>query len=125
MKLFRSHNPDYKDGGQMRDFIYVKDLVEVCLFLMKRTAHDSGIYNLGTGEARKFVDLAKGTFSALDREPQISFIDTPADIRDKYQYFTEADMGKLRGIGYTAPFHSLEEGIDDYVKGYLKEGKYF
>jgi len=123
MRLFRSHHPDFRDGEQMRDFVYVKDLVEVCLFLMHSRRH-SGIYNLGSGQARTFLDLATNTFRALGLEAQIDFIDTPADIRDKYQYFTQASMGKLRSIGYDRPFHNLEEGIEDYVKGYLVEGKY-
>lgn len=120
MKLFRSHRPDYQDGAQSRDFIYVKDVVDVLLhFLEKKPAN--GIYNLGTGQARTFLDLAVGTFRALDLEPQISFIDTPADIRDTYQYFTQAEMGKIRAAGYTEPFIGLEEGIEDYVQRYLKE----
>ncbi|QIP12346.1 ADP-glyceromanno-heptose 6-epimerase [Spirosoma aureum] len=123
MRLFRSHNPDYTDGGQMRDFIYVKDVIEVCSFLMHHR-RNSGIYNLGSGKARTFLDLATLTFRAMDRDPQIEFIDTPVDIRDKYQYFTQANMAKLRSIGYDRPFHSLEEGVSDYVKKYLKEGKY-
>jgi ADP-L-glycero-D-manno-heptose 6-epimerase len=124
MKLFRSHNPDYRDGEQMRDFVYVKDLVEVCYFLMHHRK-DSGIYNLGSGKARTFLDLVKNTFKALGLEPDVSFIDTPADIRDKYQYFTEASMVKLQSIGYDRPFHTLEEGIDDYVKNYLIPEKYY
>jgi ADP-L-glycero-D-manno-heptose 6-epimerase len=123
MKLFRSHNPDFKDGEQMRDFIYVKDLIEVCLFLMHHRK-DSGIYNLGSGKARTFKDLVTNTFLAMDKEPDISFIDTPVDIRDKYQYFTEANMSKLQTIGYTKPFHTLEEGIREYVKDYLSSGSY-
>lgn len=123
MKLFRSHNPNYTDGGQMRDFVYVKDLISVIEFLLKGTAK-SGIYNLGSGKARTFLDLATNTFKALGKEPQISFIDTPADIRDKYQYFTEANMSKLIGQGYDIPFHTLEEGIEDYVKNYLVGHKY-
>ncbi|GAB2777105.1 ADP-glyceromanno-heptose 6-epimerase [Rhabdobacter roseus] len=124
MKLFRSHNPDFKDGEQMRDFIYVKDLIDVCLFFMHHR-QDAGIYNLGSGQARTFLDLVTNTFRAMDVEPDISFVDTPADIRDKYQYFTQAAMGKLRSVGYTKPFHTLEEGIEDYVKNYLIPGKYF
>ena len=123
MRLFRSHNPDYKDGEQMRDFVYVKDLVEVCMFLMYQRKH-SGIYNLGSGKARTFLDLATNTFKALDLTPQIDFVDTPADIRDKYQYFTQANMSKLRSIGYDRPFHTLEEGITDYVKNYLVGERY-
>ena len=118
MRLFKSHNPDFKDGEQMRDFVYVKDVVEVCLFLMHHR-RNSGIYNLGSGKARTFLDLAKNTFKNSDVTPDISFIDTPADIRDKYQYFTEANMSKMRSIGYSKPFHSLEDGIADYVKNYL------
>jgi ADP-L-glycero-D-manno-heptose 6-epimerase len=121
MKLFRSHNPDYKDGGQLRDFIYVKDLVEVCVFLMNHRK-DPGIYNLGTGKARTFLDLTKATFKAMKKKEDISFIDTPEDIRDKYQYFTEADMSKLRGIGYSREFTTLEEGVNDYVTNYLQKG---
>jgi ADP-L-glycero-D-manno-heptose 6-epimerase len=124
MKLFRSHNPDYTDGGQLRDFVYVKDVVDVILFLGKNKPQN-GLYNLGTGEARTFLDLAKNTFTSLNKESNISFIDTPADIRDKYQYFTEADMSKLRKAGYSAPFHSLEEGVADYVKNYLSGHLYY
>lgn len=123
MKLFRSHNPDYKDGEQMRDFIYVKDLIDVCIFLMHHRK-DSGIYNLGSGQARTFKDLVINTFVSMDKVPDISFIDTPVDIRDKYQYFTEANMDKLRSIGYTRPFSTLEEGVADYVKNYLSSGTY-
>jgi ADP-L-glycero-D-manno-heptose 6-epimerase len=124
MKLFRSHNPDYTDGGQLRDFVYVKDVVDVILFLGK-TKPQNGLYNLGTGEARTFLDLANNTFKSLGKESNVSFIDTPADIRDKYQYFTEADMSKLRKGGYSAPFHSLEEGVADYVKNYLSGHLYY
>lgn len=123
MKLFRSHNPDFKDGEQMRDFIYVKDLIDVCLFFMHHRK-DSGIYNLGSGKARTFKDLVTNTFLAMDKTPDISFIDTPADIRDKYQYFTQANMSKLHAIGYTKPFHTLEEGVGEYVKDYLSSGSY-
>lgn len=123
MKLFRSHRPDYTDGGQLRDFIYVKDVVNVCLFMMNHKP-ESGLYNLGTGKARTFKDLALATFKALGKEPQINFIDTPADIRDKYQYFTEADMSKLIRNGYSTPFHTLEEGVKDYVQNYLNGHRY-
>lgn len=123
LRLFRSHRPDYTDGGQKRDFVYVKDVVEVCYWLMHHRK-DSGLYNLGSGTARTFLDLAQATFAAMDKEPRITFIDTPADIRDKYQYFTEADMSKLKSIGYPFSFYSLEEGVEDYVKGYLLEGLY-
>lgn len=118
MKLFRSHHPDYKDGEQMRDFVYVLDVVDVCYWLMHHRKN-SGIYNLGSGKARTFLDLVRAVFRAMDKKEAIEFIDTPEDIRDKYQYFTEAAMGKLRSIGYTKPFHSLEEGTTDYVRNYL------
>jgi ADP-L-glycero-D-manno-heptose 6-epimerase len=123
MKLFRSHNPDFKDGEQLRDFIYVKDLTDVIFFLITKNP-TSGIYNLGTGKARTFLDLVRATFKAMGKEEHISFIDTPEDIRDKYQYFTEADMNKLRNAGYVQPFTSLEEGVEDYVTKYLQYGKY-
>lgn len=123
MKLFRSHNPKYKDGEQMRDFVYVKDVVEVCVFMMHHRKN-SGIYNLGSGKARTFLDLTKAVFKALDKQENISFVDTPADIRDKYQYFTEAKMDKLRRIGYNRNFYSLEEGVEDYVRNYLISKKY-
>lgn len=122
MKLFRSHNEKYKDGEQLRDFVYVKDVVEVCYFLMHHRK-DSAIYNLGTGKARTFLALVSATFKALGQKADVGFIDTPVDIRDKYQYFTEADMSKLFSIGYTRPFTSLEEGVNDYVKNYLVENK--
>lgn len=118
MKLFRSHRPDYKDGEQERDFVYVKDLVNVLYFLMNHRK-DSGLYNLGTGKARTFNDLVKSTFAAMNVNENIEYIDTPLDIRDKYQYFTEAKMEKLRSIGYTADFTSLEDGVMDYVRNYL------
>lgn len=124
VKLFRSHNPDFKDGEQLRDFIYVKDLVDVILFLMKGKP-TSGLYNLGTGKARSFVDLASTTFAALGLETQIEFIDTPKDIRDKYQYFTEANMAKIVAAGYKKPFTGLEDGVGDYVKNYLIGRKYY
>ena len=118
MKLFRSHNPNFLDGEQKRDFIYVRDVADVLLFLMHHRKH-SGIYNLGTGAARSFLDLTRATFSAMSREENITFIDTPEDIRDKYQYFTEANMEKLRAIGYQKPFTSLEEGVREYVQDFL------
>lgn len=124
MRLFRSHHPDFKDGEQMRDFVYVKDVIEVCSFLMHHR-RNSGIYNLGSGKARTFVDLATNTFKAMGLEPNINFVDTPADIRDKYQYFTQANMNKLKSIGYLKPFHTLEEGVQDYVQNYLLTEKYY
>jgi ADP-L-glycero-D-manno-heptose 6-epimerase len=124
MKLFRSHNPNYTDGGQLRDFVYVKDVVSVILFLMEHKPQ-SGIYNLGSGNARSFLDLTKNTFKSLGVEENITFIDTPDDIRDKYQYFTEADMSKLISKGYQTPFYTLEEGVKDYVENYLIGKKYY
>mgnify|MGYP002640561302 CR=1 FL=1 len=124
VKLFRSHNPDFKDGEQLRDFVYVKDVVDVIVFLIKEKP-DSGLYNLGTGKARSFVDLATATFMAMEIDPNIEFIDTPEDIRDKYQYFTEANMNKLIAAGYNKEFISLEAGVFDYVSNYLIENKYY
>ncbi len=119
VKLFKSHNPKFEDGMQLRDFIYVKDVVSVCLWLMHNRNHQ-GIFNLGTGTARSFLDLTLATYHALGLEPAIEFIDMPMDIREKYQYFTEAEMSKLKSIGYDQPFHSLEAGVHDYVGNYLK-----
>ena len=118
LRLFRSHRPDYADGGQLRDFIYVKDVVDVIYWLLSTRRH-SGIYNLGTGRARTFVDLGASAFAALDRTPAIDYIDIPLDIRESYQYFTEADMSKLRQAGYERPFTELEAGVADYVQHYL------
>ncbi len=124
MKLFQSHNPDYKDGEQKRDFVYVKDLAQVMLWL-REAMPKNGLYNMGSGKARTFLDLVNATFKAMGKEPKVSFIPTPEDIRDKYQYFTEADMSKLKEAGYTDDFTSLEEGVKDYVQNYLSEEKYF
>ena len=124
MKLFRSHKPEFKNGEQLRDFIYVKDVVNVCFWLMHHRKN-SGIYNLGSGKARTFLDLTRTTFKAMDKTESIEFVDTPVDIRDTYQYFTEANMKKLKNIGYPTVFTSLEEGVEDYVKRYLKESKVF
>jgi ADP-L-glycero-D-manno-heptose 6-epimerase len=124
VKLFRSHNPEYKDGEQLRDFVYVKDVVEVCYFLLHHRK-DPGLYNLGSGKARTFLDLVKNTFAGVNKPPKIEFVDTPIDIRDKYQYFTEANMSKLKSIGYSKPFHTLEEGVKDYVENYLEGKKYY
>jgi ADP-L-glycero-D-manno-heptose 6-epimerase len=123
MNLFRSHRPDYEDGRQLRDFIYVKDVVDVIFYLMNQRKH-SGIFNLGTGKARTFHDLALATFHAMKKPVNIEFIDTPADIRDKYQYFTEADMTKLKNVGYIKSFRSLEEGVGEYVGRYLCNSSY-
>lgn len=124
MKLFRSHRPDFRDGEQSRDFIYVRDVTNVCYFLMLHQ-HSSGLYNLGTGTARSFFDLASATFKAMGKEPDISFIDTPADIRDKYQYYTCADMHKLRTAGYERDFFTLEQGVQEYVQDYLMGKNYY
>lgn len=124
VKLFRSHRPDFKDGQQLRDFVYVKDVANIILWLM-RNRPESGLYNIGTGKARSFFDLADNTFKALDLKTNITFIDTPLDIRDKYQYFTEAKMDKLRKAGYDTPFTILEDGVMDYVSHYLMEKRYF
>lgn len=124
VRLFRSHRDDFEDGQQMRDFVYVKDVVDVLFFLMKKQPK-SDIYNLGSGKARSFFDLAKATFVAMGKDVNVEYIDIPIDIRDKYQYFTEAKMQKLLSVGYDKPFHSLEEGVGDYVCNYLMYHKYF
>ena len=129
VKLFRSHKEGFKDGEQLRDFIYVKDLVKVIHWMLQQmlsstwVEKNNGLYNLGTGKARSFYDLAANTFIAQGLAPNIEFIDMPIDIRDKYQYFTEANMNKLRAAGYSAPFTSLEEGVKDYVVNYLVPAK--
>jgi ADP-L-glycero-D-manno-heptose 6-epimerase len=115
MKLFRSHNPDFKDGEQKRDFVFVDDVVDVIFWLMNHRK-DNGIYNLGSGKARTFLDLVKSVFKSMSVKEDISFIDTPLDIRDKYQYFTEADMDKLKSIGYKKPFSELEKGVKNYIE---------
>jgi ADP-L-glycero-D-manno-heptose 6-epimerase len=120
VSLFKSHRPDFKDGEQKRDFVYVRDVVEVLFWLYQNhPSVQSGIYNLGTGQARTFNDVVNNVAKNVDKPLTINYIDTPEDIRNTYQYFTEADMNKLREAGYTAPFTSLEEGIADYVKNYL------
>jgi ADP-L-glycero-D-manno-heptose 6-epimerase len=124
VKLFKSHRPDFKDGEQLRDFIYVEDVARVCFWLMENQI-TSGLYNLGTGKARTFNDLVKATFAAMGKTPVIEYIDMPEDIRDKYQYFTEANMGKLQKEGYEINFSSLEEGVADYVKNYLMKKEYY
>ena len=124
MRLFRSHNPEYKDGEQLRDFVYVKDVVEVLTFMM-REKKANGLYNLGSGKARSFKALVNATFKALGKESVISYIDTPEDIRDKYQYFTEANMKKLILAGYSNSFTDLESGVKDYVQHYLIDKSYY
>lgn len=120
MKLFRSHHKDYRDGEQSRDFIFVDDIVDVMLFFMNNQKHP-GIYNVGTGKARSFLDLTNAVFNSLEMNPNVSFIDTPVDLRGRYQYFTEAEVQKLRDIGYNKTFTELEEGVDVYVGKYLLE----
>ncbi len=122
-KLFKSHHPDYKDGGQLRDFVYVKDCVDVMLWLLENPSV-SGLFNVGTGTARTFKDLAKATFAALEKPEKIEYIPTPEQIREKYQYYTCANMEKLRQAGYDKPFTSLEKGIQDYVQSYLAQGRF-
>ncbi len=117
-QLFRSHNPKYKDGGQMRDFIWVGDVVDVMMWLLDNP-QVSGIFNVGTGTARPFIDLASAVYAALGKEPKIKFQDTPIAIRDKYQYFTEANMSRLRAAGYDKPFTALEDGVRQYVQDFL------
>jgi ADP-L-glycero-D-manno-heptose 6-epimerase len=124
VRLFKSHRPDFKDGQQLRDFVYVKDVIKICFWLMENQP-SSGIYNLGTGKARSFEDLAKATYSGMDLKPQIQYIDMPLDIREKYQYFTEANMRKLKEAGYTEEFFSLEKGVNDYVRNYLSKETYY
>jgi ADP-L-glycero-D-manno-heptose 6-epimerase len=122
LKLFRSHHPDFSDGGQMRDFVYVKDVMNVLYFWLHHRK-DNGIYNLGSGTARTFNALGTAVFDSLNLTPNIEYIDTPIDIRDKYQYYTQADMSKIKAVGYDIPFHTLEEGTKDYVQNYLMNQK--
>ncbi len=129
-KLFRSHKPEYKDGEQLRDFIYVDDIAAVCTWFMEKTINkeltiDNGLYNLGTGKARTFKDLVCQIFTNLSLPIQIEYIDTPHDIRERYQYFTEADMSKLRKAGYQEDFFTLEKGIGDYARNFLMSNKYY
>jgi len=124
VKLFKSHRPDFKDGQQLRDFIYVEDVAKVCYWLMNNHI-TSGLYNVGTGKARTFEDLVKATFTGMGIPPVIEYIDMPEDIKGKYQYFTQADMHKLQQAGYKEAFYSLEEGINQYVKNYLIRKSYY
>jgi ADP-L-glycero-D-manno-heptose 6-epimerase len=130
VKLFKSHKEGFADGEQLRDFIYVKDVLQVCYWLMeqmsaKERKFESGIYNVGTGNARSFNDLISAVCSGLAIPVNIQYVDMPGDIRETYQYFTEANITKLRTSGYTAPFHTIEEGVTDYVKNYLSQNRYF
>lgn len=118
VKLFRSHRPDFEDGWQLRDFVYVKDVVRVIYWYMKHLPQ-SGIYNLGTGRAQSFYTLAASTFKAMGLEPNIEFVDIPEDIREKYQYYTQAEMRKMRSVGFKKPFYNLESGAKSYVSRYL------
>lgn len=124
VKLFRSHRPEYKDGEQLRDFIYVLDVIKVCYWLMEN-APASGIYNLGTGTARAFNDLVHSTYAGLEIPSKIEYVDMPEDIRENYQYFTEANMSKLRSAGYLNEFYSLEKGVGEYVRNYLAPEAYY
>jgi len=117
-KLFKSHRPEYADGGQLRDFVFVDDCVDVMMWLLDHP-DVSGLFNCGTGQARPFKDLAAAVYTALGQEPQIEYIPTPEHLRDKYQYFTQADMSKLRAAGYDKAFTSLEEGVRAYVQDFL------
>lgn len=121
MNLFRSHRPDFKDGEQKRDFIYVEDIAKVIQFFLNHRTH-SGIYNVGTGIARSYLSLTQAVFKSMNKPENIGFVDTPADLRGKYQYYTCADITKLRTIGYQEPFYTLEEGIANYVENYLIPG---
>ena len=129
VKLFRSYKETYKDGEQLRDFIYVKDIVKIMFWMMTEMIDENwaktknGIYNAGAGKARTFNDLVKNTFKGMMLPQHIKYVDMPEDIRDKYQYFTEADMEKLRNAGYTEPFYSLEDGVQEYVRDYLLKDK--
>ncbi|GAB4301112.1 MAG: ADP-glyceromanno-heptose 6-epimerase [Ignavibacteriaceae bacterium] len=123
VRLFKSENPGYKDGEQKRDFIYVKDAVEMTIFLLKNK-NVNGIFNVGAGEARSWNDLVYALFKALNKPVNIEYIDLPDDLKEKYQYFTEANLDKIKKAGYTKPSTKLEEGVTDYVKNYLTKNKY-
>ena len=118
VELFRSHRPDYADGGQQRDFVHVDDCVGVVLWLLDQP-QANGLFNVGSGEARSWLELANALFAALEREPRIDFVAMPQELQGRYQYFTQADVAKLRQAGYAAPFRSLEDGVADYVRGFL------
>lgn len=124
VKLFRSHREDIADGEQKRDFIFVDDIADVMLFFMENQNHP-GIYNVGTGKARSYLDLTRAVFESMKMQADIQFIDTPTDLRSRYQYFTEADIQKLREIGYSKSFTELEKGIGEYVGQYLISGECF
>lgn len=121
IRLFKSCNPNYADGEQLRDFVYVKDVCSVILWLLEHK-DVSGLFNVGTGRAQSFRELAEATFHALNLEPRIEYIEMPEHLREKYQYYTKAEMDKLRKAGYTQPFMSVEQGVTDYVQNYLNRG---
>jgi ADP-L-glycero-D-manno-heptose 6-epimerase len=123
IRLFRSYNPKYADGEQMRDFLYVKDAAEMTLHFADRGASAAGLYNLGSGEANTWLALSAAIFGALGREPKVEFIDMPDALREKYQYRTQADISKLRASGYDRPVTPLPDAVGDYVRNYLVPGK--
>jgi ADP-L-glycero-D-manno-heptose 6-epimerase len=118
IRLFKSYRSDFRDGEQKRDFLYIKDAVAMTLHLAA-TPKAGGLFNIGSGQARTWLDLARAVFIALNRKPNIQFIEMPDSIRDKYQYFTEANLSRLRAAGYTAPVTPLEDAVADYVRNYL------
>ena len=121
IRLFRSYRPEYENGGQLRDFVYVKDVCDVVLWFLEHSQH-SGLFNVGTGKARSFAQLAQAVFHAMGRKPQIEYVDMPEQLKEKYQYYTQADITKLREVGYQGEFMDVEEGVRDYVQGYLERG---
>jgi len=123
VKLFKSYKEEYKDGEQMRDFIYIKDVVDMTLYFLQNP-EINGLYNIGTGKARTWVDLVTAVFNAMDKPVNIEFIDMPENLKEKYQYFTQANIDKLRNTGYDKPISSLEDGIIDYVQNYLMKNAY-
>jgi ADP-L-glycero-D-manno-heptose 6-epimerase len=123
VKLFKSYNPNYKDGEQKRDFVYVKDAVDMTLFFLDNK-DKNGIYNIGTGNAQTWIELVTALFNAMNKEVNIEFVDMPEDIREKYQYFTQADLTKIRDAGYNRPIMNVQNGVKDYVKNYLLKNNY-
>jgi len=123
VRLFKSYKPEYKDGEQMRDFLYVKDAIEMTIHFAETATHAGGLYNLGSGEANTWLTLSRAIFTALGREPKIEFIEMPEILRGKYQYYTKADIAKLRDTGYAKPLTPLPEAVRDYVQGYMVPGK--
>jgi ADP-L-glycero-D-manno-heptose 6-epimerase len=123
VQLFKSHKPEFKDGEQMRDFLYVKDAVEMTIHFADQATTAGGLFNLGSGEANTWLTLTRAIFAALGRDPQIDFVDMPEVLRGKYQYFTQADVSKLRATGYARPMTSVKEAVRDYVQAFLVPGK--